>query len=130
MGTDQQMTDVAIARTRDLAEEYTRLARSIEDAIRPEGSGRPIDRLRRLLETPQSQRIDDLRIISNDATAGAASCYLRLVARVAERACVAASEDDRVAGTAASFLLSKLSSQVLTLVHEAEISLDEMAREG
>lgn len=126
MGTDQQFTHVATSRTRELAEDYTRLARAIEEAVRPEGSGRPVDRVRRLLETPQGQLIDDVRVLANDATAGAASCYLRLVARIAERSCDAVTAGDSDTGNALTFLLTNLSSEILTRVHEAERSLDHM----
>lgn len=128
--TDDQFTDAAIERVREVAEDYTRLARAIEDAVRPDGSGRPIDRLRRILETSDGTLADTMRPIQNDAVAGVASCYLRLIARIAQRACVAADEGDAVASAAASFLITNLSSKMLSAVHEAEIALDHVPTSG
>ena len=90
--TEDQFTDAAIERIREVAEDYRRLARSIEDAVRPDGSGRSIDRLRRILETSEGTLADTMRPIQNDAVAGVASCYLRLIARIAQRTCEAADE--------------------------------------
>ena len=126
--TDQNSSiDLATTRIREIAESYTELARAIEDAVRPDGAGRPIDRLRRLLETTGGTEIDKLRPFQSDAVAGAASCYLRLVARVAGRACEAAENADPVATAAASFLITSLSSEILGRIHDAEQALDRLS---
>lgn len=128
--TEDQFTDAAIERIREVAEDYRRLARSIEDAVRPDGSGRSIDRLRRILETSEGTLADTMRPIQNDAVAGVASCYLRLIARIAQRTCEAADEGDTVTLAATSFLMTSLSRRMLSAVREAEIALDHVPSSG
>ena len=108
----------------EISEQYLDLARAIERAVRPNGAGRPIDRLRRLLEVCESPLADPMQPLASDAVGAAASCFLRLVARAMTLAGSAGFGDDPDRVRRISGIVTRTASDVLDAIIEGERALD------
>lgn len=108
----------------EISEQYLDLARAIERAVRPSGSGRPVDRLRRLLEVCESPLADPMRPFASDAVAAAAACHLRLIARAMTLAGSAGFEGEPDRVRRISGVLVNASSEMLDSIIAAERALD------
>ena len=118
--TEYKHFEIMSKQLEEIAEDQLKLARAIEDACTPESSGRPVDALRRTLETVPMPELQLWEPFKADYPTGVAACYLRAIARIMSAGAKAAASEDPARLQHLSAIMRSFAYEVLTLVDEID----------
>ena len=104
----------------EIAEEQLKLARAIEKACTEDSSGRPVDALRRTLETVPMPQLKLWEPFRADYPTGVAACYLRTLSAIMSAASKASRQRDTKRLQHLSEVMHSFAYDALMLIDEIE----------